>query len=128
MKTQLFEKRVTKSKMAHDPSSLRPTEVVDQAADDVDIDSSYASPDFADPPFKDEDWFIIDRRLVSDVVTPLVQANDNAGLSAVLISGLFTPSYHGFLSKLHTKLEYTHGLAHPLTTEVRLLIPRDARS
>lgn len=85
---------------------------------DMDIvaafDPSYATPEFADPPFKDDDWFTIDRRPVSDVGMSLVQSDDSSKLSAVLISELFTPSYHGLLSKLQ-RSSSTHTVSRTLS-------------
>ncbi|KDE07677.1 hypothetical protein MVLG_02137 [Microbotryum lychnidis-dioicae p1A1 Lamole] len=79
------------------------------------FDARKADPSFADPPFRDAEFFAVDRRKVSNSVLPLInQANSN-GLSRMLISGLFQDARFGQLSKLHTKLAYSLGLDHPKT-------------
>ncbi|SCV69936.1 BQ2448_1330 [Microbotryum intermedium] len=79
------------------------------------FDAKKADPSFADPPFRDAEFFLVDRRKVSNSVLPLINQENSDGLSRMLISGLFQDARFGQLSKLHTKLAYSLGLAHPKT-------------
>lgn len=82
------------------------------------FDQSRANPSFADPPFQDSDWFAIDTRNIDTPIKPLIDAGDSQSLSNELISGFWTDAKFGQLSKLHTKLAYVEGLAHPETSLV----------
>jgi hypothetical protein len=82
------------------------------------FNESLADPKFADPPFKDEDWFEVDRRRVRDLIIPLVKSHDSSSLAKNLIAGYFQDVKFGMLSKLHTKLAFMHGLDHSETSLV----------
>ncbi|GAA5984245.1 hypothetical protein JCM5350_002878 [Sporobolomyces pararoseus] len=83
-----------------------------------------ASPEFADPPFDDSDWFNVDRRRVEDCVTPLVASGDDERLAGIFLESLFAGTQYGMLSKYHTTLAYKLGIADPLTSEVGHLFCR----
>lgn len=81
-----------------------------------------ASPEFADPPFDDRDWFNVDRRRVEDCVAPLVASGDDERLAGIFLESLFAGTQYGMLSKYHTTLAYKLGIADPLTSEVSLFL------
>lgn len=83
-----------------------------------------ASPDYSDPPFKDSDWFEVDKRRVGDYVTPLIQLDSGVELAKVFLETLFAGTQFGLLSKYHTTLAYKLGIADALTSKVGHLFCR----
>ncbi|GAA5871320.1 hypothetical protein JCM3774_000909 [Rhodotorula dairenensis] len=83
-----------------------------------------ANPAFADPPFKDSDWFEVDKRRLKDFVKPVIDADDADALASIFMEGLHAGTQYGVLSTYHTTLAYTLGLDHPLTSEVGHLFCR----